>query len=59
MNKYTVFFDQINRTNFQVLAHDKHSAEIKAIKLFRKHNAEIPSSYVQNGWLENKDGEDK
>jgi hypothetical protein len=58
MNKYTVFFDQINRTNFQVLAHDKHSAEIKAIKLY-KNKFDIPSSSVENGWLVETDGEDK
>ena len=58
MNKYTVFFEQINRTNFQVLAHDKHGAEIKAIKLYKK-KFNIPSIEVENRWLVETDGEDK
>jgi hypothetical protein len=55
---YTVFFEQINRTNFQVTASNEHSAMVKAIKLYKKQS-EIPPAYVQNGWLCKTDGENK
>ena len=56
--KYTVFFDQINRTNFQVEAGNETSAEKKAIKLY-KERFEVPDPDVQEGWLVDSDGEDK
>lgn len=56
--KYTVFFDQINRTNFQVNAKNQEEAILKGIKLYKK-NFEIPTCYSQEGWLVNFDGEDK
>ncbi len=56
--KYTVFFDQINRTNFQVKAEDEEEALRKARKLY-KRNLCIPSPFVQEGWAIEADGEDK
>ena len=56
--KYTVFFDQVNRINFQVEAPDEEMAEKKAILLYRKQ-FEIPSSSVQDGWIVESDGADK
>jgi len=56
--KYTVFFDQANRTNFQVIADNKQEAKEKAIKLYKRYQ-EIPSSSVQDGWIVELDGEDK
>jgi len=56
--KYTVLFDQINRTNFQVTADTKAEAKEKAKLLYRKH-LYIPSSYVKEGWIVESDGEDK
>jgi hypothetical protein len=56
--KYTVYFDQINLTNFQVEAKSETQAETKAIRLYRK-KFEIPSSTVEKGWLVESDGEDK
>jgi hypothetical protein len=56
--KYTVFFDQINRTNFQVEASDKHEATVKAIKRYRKY-MKIPLASVEDGWISTTDGEDK
>jgi len=58
MKKFTVFFDQRNRTNFQVLAKNKEEAWLKGIKLYKK-NMEIPSSDTQERWLIELDGEDK
>ena len=55
---YTVFFEQINGTNFQVKAKDEDEAEAKAIKLY-KRRMDVPASYVQEGWLVEADGEDK
>ena len=56
--KYTVFYDQINRTNFQVRAKDRDAAEKKARRLY-KRRMELPSSSVEDGWLVESDGEDK
>jgi len=56
--KYTVFFDQVNRINFQVEAPDEEMAEKKAVLLYRKQ-FEIPSSSVQDGWIVESDGADK
>lgn len=58
MKKYTVFFEQINRTNFQVKANSKESAEAKAEKLYKK-NFYTPCCEAQDGWLVESDGEDK
>lgn len=58
MKQYTVFFDQINRTNFQVLAETEEQAELIATKLYKKHQ-EFPTTYVQQGWIKPSDGEDK
>ena len=58
MKKFTVFFDQRNRTNFQVLAKDENEAEFKAISLYKK-NIHIPCPTTQEGWLIESDGEDK
>ena len=56
--KYTVFFDQRNRTNFQVNANDEKEAWEKAQKLYKERFC-IPSGCVQEGWLVESDGEDK
>lgn len=56
--KFTVFFDQINRINFQVTAKDEEEAREKAEKLYKKR-LDIPPSYVQERWLLDSDGEDK
>lgn len=58
MKKYTVFFDQVNRTNFQVKANNEEEAEKKADKLYKKRSY-IPSASVDEGWLVESDGEDK
>jgi len=56
--EYMVFFDQVNRTNFQVRANSEQEAEEKAEKLYKKR-FDIPSSCVQEGWITQSDGEDK
>ena len=56
--KYTVYFGQINRTNFQVKAESEDEAEDKAKRIYRKR-FDVPSSAVQEGWIEESDGEDK
>ena len=56
--KYTVFFEQINRTNFQMEASNKEQAQKKATRLYKKH-FEQPSSSVQENWMVESDGEDK
>ncbi len=56
--EYTVFFDQVNRTNFQVKANSEQKAKEKAEKLYKKC-LDIPTSYVQEEWIEKSDGEDK
>ena len=56
--KYTVFFDQINITNFQVKANSEQEAREEAEKLYEKR-FDIPSSDVQEGWIVESDGEDK
>ena len=58
MEKFTVFFDPVNRTNFQVLAKNEEEAELKAEKLYKK-NFTIPMTSLQEGWLSENDGEDK
>lgn len=58
MKRFTVFFDQRNRTNYQVLAENIAEAELKAIKLYKK-NLVIPCPETQEGWLVQSDGEDK
>ena len=56
--KYTVFYDQINRTNFQVETLNKIEAINKADYLYRAHR-ELPSRDVLEGWPVESDGEDK
>ena len=58
MKKYTVFFDQRNRTNYQVLAENMAEAELKAIKLYKK-NIVIPCPEIFERWIVESDGEDK
>ena len=58
MKKFTVFFDQVNRTNFQVLAENEEEAELKADKLYKK-NFWSPIPSTQEGWFSESDGEDK
>ena len=58
MKKFTVFFDQVNRTNFQVLAENEEEAELKATKLY-KRKFTVPCPETQEEWLSEKDGEDK
>jgi len=58
VKKFTVFFDQRNRINFQVLAKDENEAKFKAISLYKK-NIDIPYPITQEGWLIESDGEDK
>ncbi len=62
--KYTVFFDQINRTNFQVKAENEEEAFRKARKLYKRNLSVIMTSLgiqqiVREGWLIEADGEDK
>jgi len=60
MGKYTVFYDQINRTNFQVKATNSEEARIKADKLHERYRANARSyGYAQDGWLVESDGENK
>lgn len=56
--KYTVFYDQVDRTNYQIEAETEEEAEAKADKLYRKR-FQLPSSEVQKGWIVESDGEDK
>ena len=56
--KYTVFFDQVNLTNFQVEASNGAQAERKATKLY-KERFDVPSCSVEEGWIVESDGEDK
>jgi len=58
VKKYTVFFDQRNRVNYQVLAENMAEAELKAVKLYKK-NLLIPCPETQEGWICEGDGEDK
>lgn len=57
MSKYTVYFDQTNRTNFQVKAETLQEAKEKAKHLYRKH-LDIPAMSVELGWISESDGED-
>ncbi len=56
--KYTVFFDQINRINYQVKAKDKYEAATKAFRLYRRVR-ELPTYEVQENWIVDSEGEDK
>ncbi len=56
--KYTVYYDQINRTNYQVKAATEEKAKIKADKIYLKR-FELPSSDIEEGWILDSDGEDK
>ena len=58
MKKYTVYFDQVNRTNYQVFARNESVARQKARKLYRQR-LEVPDATAQEGWLVESDGEDK
>lgn len=56
--KFTVFIDGRNRTNYQVLAKNELEAREKAVEIYRKRS-ELPSVIIEEGWIEEKDGEDK
>ena len=55
--KFTVYFNQMNRTNFQVLAESEEEAIWKAVRLYKK-NLELPSYSVEKHWIQESDGED-
>jgi hypothetical protein len=55
--EYTVFYDQRNRINFQVLADNEREALKKGDKLYER--LELPLAYAQEGWIIENDGEDK
>ena len=59
MAKYTVFFEQINRTNIQVIARNEQGALEKAFKIYKRTCGGMPSTDIQDGWLVEDDGEDK
>ena len=56
--KYTVFFDQINPTNFQVKAKYEDEAVAKAERIYHQR-FDVPLASVQEGWITESDGEDK
>ena len=58
MKKFTVFYEQMNKINYQVLAKDINEARFKADKLYKEH-LYIPFDTVQEGWISKEDGEDK
>ncbi len=58
MKKFTVFYDQRNRTNYQVLAKDEREAIFKGNRLYKKY-FNIPPAEVQEEWIKENDGEDK
>ncbi len=59
MKKFTVFFDQRNRTNYQVLAKDKKEAAQIGRRLYETKKLLVLNSKVQEGWIKESDGEDK
>ncbi len=56
--QYTVYFAQVNRTNFQVEARNEEEAVKKAGRLFKKYWYNPPVC-VEEGWMMELDGEDK
>lgn len=58
MKKFTVFYNQLNRINYQVLAQDKNEARFKADKLFKEYLF-VPFDTIQEGWISENDEEDK
>lgn len=55
--KYTIFYDQINRTNLQIKAGTPEEAIAKADKIYRQRLG-VPSREAQEGWLVESDGEE-
>ena len=58
MGKFTVFYEQMNKINYQVLAKDENEARFKADKLYKEH-LYIPFDTVQKDWISKEEGEDK
>ncbi len=56
--QYTVYYDQFNRTNFQVKARNEEEALKKAMELYKKQLHNTPA-YIEEGWIVETDGEDK
>ena len=56
--KFTVYIDQRNRTNYQVLARDEQEAGKKGERIYRR-NFDTPPVSVEEGWIVESDGEDK
>lgn len=56
--KFMVYFQQVNRTNCQILAKDENEAIEKAHRWY-KRNFEMPLVEVEEGWCFSEDGEDK
>ena len=56
--KFTVFIDQRNRINYQILAEDEQRAGEKGKRLYIKH-FDTPPVSVEEGWIVESDGEDK
>jgi hypothetical protein len=55
--KFTVYYDQVNKVNYQVLADDMDEAFEKGDALYRK--AIGSKSRVKEGWSSEENGEDK
>ena len=58
MRKYTVYFEQVNRLNFQVRADNEDEARREGARLYKKY-LELPSSYIEEDWIVESDGVDK
>jgi hypothetical protein len=56
-NKFTVYYDQVSKVNYQVLADDMDEAFEKGDALYKK--AIGSKSRVKEGWSSEEDGEDK
>jgi len=55
--KFTVYYDQVSKVNYQVLADDMDEAFEKGDALYKK--AIGSKSRVKEGWSSEEDGEDK
>ena len=59
MNKYTVYFEQRNRTNYQIIASNKIEAARIGRELYLRDTKLSPNPTVEKGWIAESDGEDK
>lgn len=48
---YRVWFEQVNRVNYEITASSKEEAKVKAERIWRRENGKASAKYIEDGKL--------